>query len=310
MPDPAPTVTTTTMTRAGLVGAHTQLLPSEVSSEIWGRAVDQAVIPQLVPSKPMVLGDNLTPTITRHAQATIVGEGGTKKASQLALGSIKIVPIKAQVGAEFTLESILANPAGVLGVLSEELSSALARQIDSAVIHGLICDTGTAITTTSTALSAVTNSVTLSADPNDTLDEIESAYALTAAAGYDWTGALVAPQFVSRLRLASNAVNGTRLFPDVGFGLSVDNIMGLPAKTTKIVSGNYDSVTAKNTRMIAGDFSALKFGYAAQIPVKRIEYGDPFGNGDLQARNCIAYLAEVIFGWGIMDANCFVTLHA
>lgn len=300
---------TTTMTRSSLVGTSTQLLPQEISSEIWGRAVHQAVIPQLVPSKPMVLGDNLTPTITRHAQATIVGEGEQKKASQLELGSIKIVPIKAQVGAEFTLESILANPAGVLGVLSEELSSALARQIDSAVIHGLVCDTGAAISTTSTALSAVTNAVTLSSDADDTLTELETAYALTAEAGYDWTGALVAPQFVSRLRTAKNSINGTRLFPDVGFGRSIDNIMGLPAKTTKIVSGKYDSVSAKNTRLIAGDFSALKFGYAAQIPVKRIEYGDPFGNGDLQARNCVAYLAEVIFGWGIMSENCFVTLN-
>lgn len=299
----------TTMNRSGLVGANTQLLPQEVSSEIWGRAVDQAVIPQLVPSKPMVLGDNLTPTITRHAQATIVGEGEQKKASQLALGAIKIVPIKAQVGAEFTLEAILANPAGVLGVLSEELSSALARQIDSAVIHGLVCDTGTAITTDSTALSAVSNAIALGDDANETLKEIEDAYALTAEAGYDWTGALVAPQFVSRLRTAENATNGARLFPEVGFGRSVDSIMGLPARTTRIVSGNYDSVGAKDTRMIAGDFSALKFGYAAQIPVKRIEYGDPFGNGDLQARNCVAYLAEVIFGWGIMSEDCFVTLN-
>lgn len=298
-----------TMTRNALVGANTQLLPQEVSSEIWGRAVDQAVIPQLIPAAPMVLGDNLTPTITKHAQATIVGEGEQKKASELALGAIKIVPVKAQVGAEFTLESILANPAGVLGVLSEELSSALARQIDSAVIHGLVCDTAAQITTSNVSLSAVTNKVTLSDDADNTLKEIEAAYALTADKGYDWTGALVAPKMVSRLRTAENAKNGARLFPEVGFGSAVDSILGLPARTTKIVSGNYDAVGAQSTRLIAGDFSALKFGYAAQIPVKRIEYGDPFGNGDLQARNAVAYLAEVIFGWGVLTTDAFAVLE-
>ena len=49
--------------------------------------------------------------------------------------------------------------------------------------------------------------------------------------------------------------------------------------------------------------------YSAMPSTKKIEYGDPFGNGDLQARNCIAYLAEVFFGWGILDLSAFAAVE-
>jgi hypothetical protein len=59
-------------------------------------------------------------------------------------------------------------------------------------------------------------------------------------------------------------------------------------------------------RGFGGDWDALRFGYALQIGTKKIEYGDPFGNGDLQRRNAVAYLTEAVFGWGILDTGAFV----
>jgi len=81
---------------------------------------------------------------------------------------------------------------------------------------------------------------------------------------------------------------------------------GQPVAVSKTVSGQVDASTDTKVRGFGGDWDALKFGYALDIFTKKIEYGDPFGNGDLQRRNSVAYLTEVIFGWAIMDTTAFV----
>lgn len=59
-----------------------------------------------------------------------------KPGSEIELGAKSIKPIKAVVGLEFSMETVHANPANVMDMLSEELSEALARQIDQAILHG------------------------------------------------------------------------------------------------------------------------------------------------------------------------------
>lgn len=53
---------------------------------------------------------------------------------------------------------------------------------------------------------------------------------------------------------------------------------------------------------IVGDFNnSFKWGYAANIPMEIIEYGDPDNTGrDLKAYNEILLRAEAYIGWGIL----------
>lgn len=297
---------TTTSALAGAGGSN--LLPRNVSNDIWKKANAESVIPKLVTSAPMIIGDNVFPQLTKRPAATIVGEGGNKKDSDAELGAKVIKPIKAQVGLEFTIEAIQANPAGVLGLLTDELSAALARQIDLAVMHKLVADTGGAIAQGDVALNTCQSVKLTTADAID--DEIEAGYGLVTTAGYDFTGFAFDPKMIASLRAAKNPKNGARLHPELGFGTEVTNFGGINARVSKTVSGQVDAAADTKTRGIAGDFAALKFGYALNIPVKKIEYGDPFGNGDLQRRNAVAYLAETIFGWGVMDTQAFVVFKA
>ena len=114
----------------------TNLLPKQVAAEIWDKARSATIIPALSSATPIILGDNTFPIVTKKPTASIVGEGAAKPQSDLELGAKTIRPIKAVVGLEFTMEAILANPAGILGLLSEQLGSALAEQVDLAVMHG------------------------------------------------------------------------------------------------------------------------------------------------------------------------------
>lgn len=287
-------------------GNFTNLLPRQVSSDIWSKALEQAAIPRLTPDTPMVLGDNIQPVLTTRPSETIVAEGAQKKDSAVAIKPVVMQPVKAQVGLEFTLETIEANPAGVLGVLQTELAAALSRQVDAAIVHKLKCDDGQAFTTTSTSLSEVSQSQTLTTKPRD---DVDTAYASLVDQGYDWTGTLFSPKMISALRRQKVAKDvDLPLMPELTPGVALDSFLGIPAASSRVVQGGIDGLPDQKLRGVIGDFSALRFGYALSIPVKRIEYGDPFGNGDLQRRNAIAFIAEIIFAWGVLDEKAFVKI--
>ena len=151
-----------------LAGAGGQsLLPRSVSDEIWKEALDQAIVPSLAKTHPIILGENIIPVLTKRPAASIVGELGNKPDSELEVGAKNMKPIKAVVGLEFSMETLLQNPANLLDLLSAEMSGALARQIDLAVFHGREASTGNQISGDIEYLAQTTNAVELSADNTD-----------------------------------------------------------------------------------------------------------------------------------------------
>jgi hypothetical protein len=297
------TKTIATLT-AGTGGAN--ILPRQVSSDIWATATAQSVVPTLSTTTPIILGENVFPTVTKRPAASIVGEGGLKPGSDLELGAKVIKPIKAVVGLEFTMEAILTNPAGVLGLLQAELGAALARQVDLAVLHGRQASDGAALTGGNAYVNQTTNRVELTTAANSDA-ELWAGYGLVVngANGNDFSGFAMDPRFVFSLASARNSTTGLRLNPDVQMGSALTTYAGQPTAVSKTVSGQVDASADTKVRAFGGDWDALKFGYSLDIPVRAIQYGDPLGNGDLQRRNATAYLAEVMFGWAVMDLTAF-----
>ena len=299
-----------TQNLAALVGGTggTNLLPKSVSSKIWSKAEALSIIPTLATNEPMILGENVFPTLTKRPAASIVGEGQAKPQSTIEVGAKVIKPIKAVVGLEFTLESILSNPAGILGLLETEMSAALARQIDLAILHGRNAATGTAIAGAE-YVNQTTNRVELAADRTTYDASLWAAYEAVTATGNDFTGFAFDPRLVGALGSARNTTTGVRLHPEIGMGNGITAYEGQRAAVSKTVSGQVDASADTKVRAFAGDWDALRYGRVLDIRTKKIEYGDPFGNGDLQARNCVAYLAEVFFGWGILDLSAFAAVE-
>ncbi|RJU01981.1 phage major capsid protein [Arthrobacter frigidicola] len=293
---------------AGLVAGPggTNLLPRNVSAEIWQTATAQSIIPSLASSTPMILGENVFPTVTKRPAASIVGEGGLKPDSDIQMGAKVVKPIKAVVGLEFTMESVLTNPAGVLGLLQTELSGAIARQIDLAVLHNRQASNGAVLTSGHEYVNQTTNRIELTTGANADA-ELWAGYGLVVngANGNDFSGFALDPRFVYSLATARGA-DGKRLNPEIQMGSAVTTYAGQNVAVSKTVSGQVDASTDTKVRGFGGDWDALKFGYALDMFTKKIEYGDPFGNGDLQRRNSVAYLTEVIFGWAILDKSAFV----
>lgn len=289
------------------------LLPRSVSNDIWKQALDTAIVPTLAKSHPVIIGENIIPVLTKRPSASIVGELGNKPDSELEVGAKSIKPIKAVVGLEFSMETVESNPANILDMMSEELSQALARQIDLAVLHGRQASDGAALSGSPEYINQTTNRVELTAltggkpDPALADAALWDGYNLVVGGDkpHNFTGFGMDPRFVSLLANARDK-EGRRLNPEIPMGGSVTNYAGQSVAVSRTISGQTDASADTKVRAFGGDWEALRFGRALDINLKRIEYGDPFGNGDLQRRNAVAFLSEVIFGWAILDPTAFV----
>src|SRR5699024_3095701 len=121
-------------------------------------------------------------------------------------------------------------------------------------------------------------------------DDVESAIALVQESGGDTTGMAIAPLFRSALAQQKDA-QGLPMFPDLAWGNAPSSINGLSTQ----VNRNVSDMAANNERAILGDFTgSFKWGYAKQIPLEVIQYGDPDNSGlDLKGYNQVYLRAEV-----------------
>ena len=92
------------------------------------------------------------------------------------------------------------------------------------------------------------------------------------------------------------------MFPELGWGASVGQLNGLPVDTNSTVSFNSGA-----DRAIVGNFADFfKWGFAKEIPLEVIEYGDPDNSGyDLKGQNQVYLRGEAYIGWGIIDPTAF-----
>lgn len=300
----------TTNTNALVAGAGGEVnLPRQVSNEIWKAALESAVVPQLAKTTPVILGENAVPTLTKRPSAYIVGEGENKTGSELEIGSKSFRPIKAVVGTEVTMEALETNPASVLDSLSEEFSGALSRQIDLAVLHGRQAADGKQLAGQE-YLTQNASEVALGTDLSQIDVKFWEGYGNVVNAGGNMTGLAADPRLTALVAQARDH-EGRRIYPEVSMtGTGFGPFSALKTATATTVSGRADGSTDTGILGIGGDFEALRFGRALDIPLKKIEYGDPLGNGDLQRRNCVAFMAEIMFGWIVMDGTRFVKYTA
>jgi hypothetical protein len=98
--------------------------------------------------------------------------------------------------------------------------------------------------------------------------------------------------------------NGEKLYPDFAFGGKPKNLGSYTLDINKTVA------TGDVDKGIVGDFANMfKWGYAKEIPMEIIQYGDPDNSGkDLKGYNQIYIRAEAYVGWGILDGNSFARI--
>ncbi|MCI5822563.1 MAG: phage major capsid protein [Lachnospiraceae bacterium] len=285
-----------------------ELFAPETVSDLFNKVAGKSSLAKLAGTMPIPFNGADIFTFSMDDEVNIVAENSVKSAGAISVAPIKVAPIKIEYGARVTDEFMYASEEKQLDILkafNDGYAKKVARALDIMAMHGLnprTKETAALIGTNSFDTNTGVTKVTYDAAKIE--ENIESAIA-TINEAYDVTGMAMSKDFSSTL--ASLKVNGVKQYPELAWGANPGNVNGLPVDVNSTVSFNNSKDKA-----VIGDFAnAFKWGYAKEIPLEIIQYGDPDQSGkDLKAYNQVYLRCETYIGWGIIDASAFARIEA
>lgn len=281
----------------------------ELVSDLINKVKGHSSLAVLSAQTPIPFNGRKEFTFTLDSEVDIVAENGKKTNGGMTVEPVTIVPIKFEYGARVSDEFMTASEESQLDVLrafNDGFARKVASGLDIAAMHGFNPRTGTASAVVGNncfdkAVTATASKITYSSTAPDA--KIEAAIAAVEAGDGDVTGIAIAPSVRADLAAMSKST-GEKLYPEFAFGGKPATLGAQVLEINKTVSnGNVDLG-------IVGDFATMfKWGYAKEIPLEIIPYGDPDNSGkDLKGYNQVYLRAEVYLGWGILDAASFARI--
>ena len=288
------------------------LFKPELVKELISKVQGRSVLAKLSSQTPIPFNGVEQFIFNLEGNAQIVGEGEQKLGNKAKLTSKVIKPLKFVYQARITDEFKYASEEKQMNFLSaymDGFAKKIAEAFDLAALHGLEPKTMTdaSFRATNSFDGLITgNIVNYTEEHID--DNIDAAVQTIVAKGGEVTGLALSP--TAGQALAKVKVNGVVQYPEFRFGQNPDSFYGMKSDINKnlTVTGG----TAETDHVIVGDFqNRFKWGYAENIPMEIIEFGDPDGAGrDLKAYNEICLRAEAFIGWGILDEEAFARVKA
>jgi len=286
------------------------LLPPVVTNELFSKVKGKSSLAKLSASEPIPFNGETVFTFSLDKEVDLVGENAAKSNGGGTVASIQMVPVKVEYGMRVSDEFRYGADEirlQYLTAFADGFAKKVARGIDIMAFHGLNPRTGltASVLTNKNFDDLVTNTVVFNSSTPDA--NITDAIALIEAAEYDVTGLAMAPAMKNALaQLKKGSTSNEPMFPELGWGAAVGNINGLPVDTNSTVS-----FASGADRAIVGNFADMfKWGFAKQIPLEVIEYGNPDNSdlGDLKGHNQIYLRGEAYVGWGIIDPAAFTII--
>ncbi|HEM3647441.1 TPA: phage major capsid protein [Streptococcus suis] len=289
------------------------LFNPELVKQVMSKVTGHSTLAKLSAQTPIPFTGTEQFIFNLEGNAQIVGEGEQKGAGTATVTTKVIKPLKFVYQARITDEFKYASEEKQLDFLkhyADGFAKKMAEAFDIAAIHGLEPKslTDASFKDTNSFDGVITgNVVTYNAA---TIDEnIETGVKAIRAKGRDVTGLALSPTAGGDLGSLKDS-NKNAIFPEFRFGQNPDSFFGMKSDINKTLT--VKGGTAKTDHAIVGDFQNMfKWGYAENIPMEIIEYGDPDGAGrDLKAYNEILLRSEAFIGWGILDADSFARIEA
>lgn len=282
--------------------SRTQFDPKLVS-EMFNAVGGHSSLAKLSGATPIAFVGNKEFVFSMDKDVDIVAENGAKGVGGVKINPVVMVPVKFEYGARIPDEFMYASEEEQVNILeqfSEGFAKKLAAGLDKAAFHGINPRTGnaSAVVGANNFDAAVTNTVQYAAGTVDA--NIDAAIALVEGAEREVTGIALAP--AARTALAAmKTTAGEALYPEFKFG-------GKPATLgAQSLDINSTVATGSVDEAIVGDFAnAFKWGYAKDVELEVIQYGDPDNSGsDLKGHNQVYLRAEAYIGWAVLDPASF-----
>lgn len=277
------------------------LFDPKLVGDLINKVQGASAIAQLSGQTPIPFNGQKEFIFTMDSEVDVVAESGAKSHGGVTVTPKTIVPIKIEYGARVSDEFLYAaeeEKIQILQAFNEGFARKVARGIDLMALHGVNPRTGlaSAVIGTNNFDSVITTPVEAALGLGDIDEAIEEAIGAVDRV----TGMALSP--AGRAALAKlTATDGRALFPELAWGNAPKVVNGLAVEVNDTVE---DAVA------YLGDFAnAFKWGFAKQIPLEVIQYGDPDNSGlDLKGYNQVYLRAEAYVGWGILDDAAFISI--
>ena len=288
------------------------LFPETLVTEMINQVKGKSALAALCAATPIPFNGMKEFTFTFDKEVDVVAENGAKTKGGVTVSPVTIVPVKIEYGARISDEFDYASEEAQLDYLkafAEGWAKKAARGLDLMALHGINPRTGSASSVIGDNHfdKKVTQTVTITGSSTPDAN-MEDAIAMVQGSEFDVTGAAFSPAFRSSLA-AMKTADGRKLYPELAWGSNPGSINGLRVESNSTISAN-----SSLDRALVGDFeSCFKWGYAKQIPVEIIRYGNPDNDttlGDLKGHNQIYLRAEAYIGWGILSPAAFAWVKA
>lgn len=288
------------------------LLPPVVTNQMFNKVRGKSSLARLSGSEPIPFNGETVFTFSMDSEVDLVGENGAKSNGGGTVAAIQMIPVKVEYGLRVSDEFRYGSDEIRLQYLTsfaEGFANKVARGIDIMAFHGVNprSKQKASVITNKNFDDLISNTVVFDSSHPD--KNIVDAIALVEGAEHDVSGIAIAPAMKNALaKLTKGSSSYEPMFPELGWGATVGAINGLPADANSTVSFNSGA-----DRAIVGNFASFfKWGFAKQIPIEVIEYGNPDNSdlGDLKGHNQVYLRGEAYVGWGIIDPSAFAIVKA
>lgn len=284
------------------------LFPPELVSEIFNTVKGHSTLARLCTAKPMPFEGVKEMVFAMDGEAEIVGEGAQKSPNDASFRPVTIVPVKFvyqhRVTDEFKYMSEEAQ-LPYLQAFADGFAKKIARGMDIAAMHGINPISGTASTVVGTNHfdAVVSQTATYTAGTSVADDVLDTAIQTILGNEREVNGIAMSALFGQYMAAVKG--NGVVQYPEFRFGGKPAAFAGNSVDVNTTVNKKLSAATSRDLAIV-GDFAnAFRWGYAKNIPIEIIEFGDPDGQGDLKRQNQIELRSEAYIGWGILDAGSF-----
>lgn len=287
------------------------LFSPELVTEMFSKVKGHSTLASLSAQTPVPFAGTELFTFNLEGNAQIVGEGEAKKDGKAVIESKVIKPVKIVYQARVSDEFMYCADEKKLRYMNhftDGFATKIAQAFDIAAIHGLEprSMTDASFKATNSFDGVVTdNKIVYDASKID--ENLESAVDMIVVDGGVVNGLALSP--LASSALGKIKVNNVVQYPEFKFGGRPQSFAGMKVDINANLTNAGE--TGKKDHAIVGDFEkAFKWGYAENIPMEVIEYGDPDQTGrDLKAHNEVCLRAEAYIGWGILEPSAFARIE-
>ena len=279
------------------------LFPAQLEKEIFNAVKGKSAIAALSANEPIPFVGKDIFVFSMDGDVSVLGESDPKPDGGATVTSVPIRPVKVVYQSRVTAEFMYASEEQQLNTLStfaEGFARKLAKGLDIMAGYGYDPATGQAsnvignnhLAYAINNYNSGSNVIDYTAGTDNPVDKVEEAISKL----YDINGiALSADMRQDIAELKATSGGALPAYPEFAFG-------GAPAQLGAAKLAVSNGLDAADIYGIVGNFDAFRWGFAKELPLEVIEYGNPDGGTyDLKQANEVLLRSEAFIGWGILD---------